>query len=41
MQEKRQQLLGNHDRSLEDTCQLTSHKAEMDISEVNQMTEYL
>ena len=41
LQEKKQQLLDNHDQSLEETCQLTRHKAERDISEVNQMTEYL
>ena len=41
LEDKKQQLLDNHDQSLEETCQLTRHKAERDISEVNQMTEYL
>ena len=41
LKEKKQQLLDDHDQSLEKTCQITRLKAEKDISEVNQMTEYL
>ena len=41
LKEKKQQLLDNHDQSLEATCQITRHKAEEEISEVNQMAEYL
>ena len=41
LKEKKQQLLDNHDQSLEETCKITRHKAENDISEVNQMAEYL
>ena len=41
LKEKKQQLLDDHDQSLEATCQITRHKAEEEISEVNQMAEYL
>jgi exonuclease VII large subunit len=41
LKEKKQQLLDDHDQSLEATCQITMHKAEKEISEVNQMAEYL
>jgi hypothetical protein len=41
LKEKKQQLLDDHDLSLEATCQITRHKAEKEISEVNQMAEYL
>ena len=41
LKEKKQQLLDDHDQSLEETCQITRHKAEKDISEVNQMAAYL
>jgi hypothetical protein len=41
LKEKKQQLLDDHDQSLEATCQITRHKAEKEISEVNQMAEYL
>ncbi|MEN8232086.1 MAG: hypothetical protein ABFR35_05340 [Thermodesulfobacteriota bacterium] len=41
LKEKKQQLLDNHDQSLEETCQITRHKAEKEISEANQMAEYL
>ena len=41
LKEKKQQLLGDYDQSLEETCHLTRNKAEKEISEVNQMAEYL
>ena len=41
LDEKKQLLLDDHDHSLEKTCQLTRQKAETEISEVNQMAEYL
>jgi vacuolar-type H+-ATPase subunit H len=41
LKEKKQQLLDDHDQSLEETCQITRHKAEKEISEVNQMAAYL
>ena len=41
LKDKKQQLLEDHDQSLEETCQITRHKAEKNISEVNQMAEYL
>ena len=41
LKEKKQQLLDDHDQSLEATCQITRHKAEEEISEVNQMADYL
>ena len=41
LKEKKQQLLDDHDQSLEVTCQITRHKAEKEISEVNQKAEYL
>jgi hypothetical protein len=41
LKEKKQQLLDDHDQSLEATCQITMYKAEKEISEVNQMAEYL
>ena len=41
LKEKKQQLLDDHDQSLEATCQITRQKAEEEISEVNQMADYL
>ena len=41
LHEKKQQLLDDHDQSLEETCQVTRHKADKEISEVNKMAEYL
>ena len=41
LKEKKQQLLDDHDQSLEATCQITRHKAEEEISEVNRMADYL
>ena len=41
LKEKKQQLLDDHDQSLEETCQITRHKADKEISEVNQMAAYL
>jgi len=41
LKEKKQQLLDDYDQSLEETCQITRHKAEKEISEVNQMADYL
>ena len=41
LKEKKQQLLDDHDQSLEATCQITRLTAEKEISEVNQMAEYL
>lgn len=41
LEEKQQLLLDRHDQSLEETCQITRHKAEKEISEVNLMAEYL
>ena len=39
--EKKQQLLDHSAQSLEETCQITRLKAEKEISDVNQMAEYL
>ncbi len=41
LKEKKQQLLDHSAQSLEETCQITRHKAEKEISDVNQMAEYL
>jgi len=41
LKEKKQQLLDDHDQSLEETCQITRHNAEKEIFEVNQMAAYL
>lgn len=41
LKEKKQQLLDHHDHSLVETCQITRHKAEKEISEVNKMAEYI
>ena len=41
LKEKKQQLLDDHDLSLEETCTITRNKAEKEIFEVNQMAEYL
>jgi len=39
--DKKQQLLDHSTQSLEETCQITRHKAEKEISDVNQMADYL
>ena len=41
LQEKKQQLMDDHDQALDKTCQITRSKAESDISEVNRIAEYL
>ena len=41
LKEKKQQLLDHHDQSLEQTCQITRHNAEKEISAVNKLAEYL
>ena len=41
LEDKKQQLLDDYDQSLEETCRITRHKAEKDISEVKQMADYL
>jgi len=41
LKEKKQLLLNDHDLSLEKTCRVTRQKAEKEISEVNQIAEYL
>ena len=41
LENKKQQLLDHYDQSLGETCQLSQHKAEQEIAEVNRMAEYL